>query len=320
MGTKVPLYGVEDWFSHEHLTKLESFIAGEHACATNSVQTAVQACLELLGTRTDVIPVIMPVTSPPDTLSGVLRSGAHPLLLDINEWTLQMDTEQLKDALTMLEGEDRVPIVLFNRPFGQPVSPELLDLVQELPTVCDSRVVPHPDLSGEDLPCSFNIFDLTPICGSGSVIVHGFAAQVSQLKEVRSGPMGHSGALSEQQSKHVRAVLQSYTLQTKLYREVCESLISGDKLEFLESSKWPAPLWVNVPNARLVVAHLRSYGIEAVVGLYPLCNLEEVKRRYAEEPEYPVAQKLENSFVCIPTHQDVRGKEQDIIKYIKEVL
>jgi dTDP-4-amino-4,6-dideoxygalactose transaminase len=51
-----------------------------------------------------------------------------------------------------------------------------------------------------------------------------------------------------------------------------------------------------------------------------LYNLDEIRRRYAEDPEYPVAEKLENSFVCIPTHQKVQGREEEIVNRIKEVL
>jgi dTDP-4-amino-4,6-dideoxygalactose transaminase len=316
---KISLYGEEDWFSLKHLSALEMYIAGKHTCATNTVQTAVQACLELLGTRADVVPVIMPVTAPPDTLAAVLRSGAHPLLLGIDEETLQIDLEQLKDAIAMLEEDERVPIVLLNRPFGQPVRPELSEVIADLPSVCDSRLLPHPELEEDDLPCSFNIFDLTPICGSGAVIVHPFVTQVKQLKEVRNGPMGLAGALPEQQAKHALAVLKSFPLQVKLYEESLNQLMSYG-LDVMGPSKWPAPLWIKVPNARLIVAHLASYDIASAVGLHPLYGLDEVKRRYKEDPEYPVAEKLENSFVCIPTHQKVQGREEEIVKRIKEVL
>lgn len=319
MGKHLELYGEEDWFSHKHQSALELYIAGKHTCATNTVQTAVQVCLELLGTCVDVVPVIMPVTAPPDTMAAVLRSGAHPLLLDIEEETLQIDPEQLRDAIDMLAEEERVPIVLLNRPFGQPVRPDILEAIADLPSICDSRLVPHPELEEDDLPCSFNIFDLTPICGSGAIIVHPFVTQVGQLKEVRSGSMGLSGALSEQQAKHAHAVLKSFPLQIKLYKETLNQLMAYG-LEVMGPSKWPSPMWIKVSNARLVAAHLASYDIISVVGLYPLYDLEEVKRRYVEEPEYPVAEKLENSFVCIPTHQEVQGREEEIVNRIKEVL
>lgn len=315
---KLSLHGVEDWGSYRHLTALEAYIAKGHTCVTNGVQTAVQACLELLGTRTSIVPVILPITASPDTLAGVLRAGAHPMLLDIDEKTLQMDPAQLRDALQLMEEQEQVPIVLFNRPFGSPVSSDLMVQVDDLCTICDSRLIPHPDLVEEDLPAVFNIFDLTPICGNGAAIVHVFHAQVKQLKAVRSASMGLDAALSETQAKNALANLKSFPLDVSLYKKVVCSYLEQSPDSLLHS-KWPAPLWIRVPNARRVVAHLASYDIEAVVGILPLHHLEEIKGRYQVDPEYPVADKLQNSFVCVPTHQAVQGREAEIIKYIKEV-
>lgn len=272
MGTKTTLY-LEDWHSKAWLTALEKLIAPKYSCATASVQVAVQSCLELLGTRTDDTAVIMPVTSAPDTLSAVLRSGSYPLLLDIDEETLQMDVEQLSESLSLMEEEEKVPVVLFNRPFGNPIRPELLEMVQDLPSIMDSRLVPHKDLGEDDLCCTFNIFDLTPLCGAGGFIIHGYAMQVKQLKQVASGVMGLGGGLPE-------LLAEKAVIEIKL-----------DCIEPLE--------WVKVPNSRRAVATLASHNIEAVVGVFPLFKLEEVKRRYSEEPEYPIAEKVENSYICV---------------------
>lgn len=315
MGTT---FYIEDWFSHQHLKKLEKLIAPGYSCAFDSVQNAVQAACELLGTRIDVVPVILPVTAPPDTLAAVLRAGCHPLLLDIEEDTLQMDPIQLKEAIDMVEGDEKVPIVLFTRPAGLPINPELLKMVEDLPSIADTRLLPHPELVGEDVPCSFNIFDLTPICGSGAVIVHAFEDNLTNLREVRSGPMGLNAALPEQQAKHAHAVLGCFDVELAIYKDVAGYF--AQHLPVLGPSRWPAPVWVRADNARKVAAHLASYDIEAKIGLYPLYKLEEVRRRYAEDPEYLVAESLENSFLCIPTHQNMQGKEEDIAIRIKDVL
>jgi hypothetical protein len=276
MGTdKVTLYK-EDWYSRTWTTCLEDYIAPKHSCATSSVQVAVQACLELLGTRTEVVPVIMPVTSAPDTLSAVLRSGAHPLLLDIDEVHLQMDVEQLKDALSLVAEEDKVPVVLFNRPFGDPIRPELLEMIQDLPSIMDARLEPHKHLGVDDLCCTFNIFDLTPVCGGGGFVIHGFSKQVKQIKQVATGVMGLGGRLPE-------------LLAERAFTEI--KCLDHDVPEPLE--------WIKVPNARRAAATLASHNIEAVVSVFPLYKLEEVKRRYSEEPEYPIAEKVENSYICV---------------------
>ena len=315
MGTT---FYIEDWFSHQHLKKLEKLIAPGYSCAFDSVQNAVQAACELLGARIDMVPVILPVTAPPDTLAAVLRAGCHPLLLDIEEDTLQMNPSQLKEVIDLLEEEEKVPIVLFTRPAGLPINPALLRMVEDLPSIADTRLLPHPELVGEDVPCSFNIFDLTPICGSGAVVVHAFEDNLPHLKEVRNGPMGLNAMLPEQQAKHAYAVLGCFGIELDMYKDV--STHFAKHLPVLGPSRWPAPVWVRVDNARSVATHLASYDIQAKIGLYPLYKLEEVRIRYAENPDYPVAESLENSFLCIPTHQNVQGKEEDIVTRIKEVL
>lgn len=286
-----------------NLEELEQLVAGPYACATASVQIAVQSCLELLGARVDVIPVIMPVTSAPDTLSAVLRAGGHPLLLDIEEEYLQMDPAQLRDALDMLEEQNRVPVILFNRPFRMPVREELLELVLDYPSIVDSRVVPSEQLSGPDISCTFNVFDLSTVCGAGALVIHKFPEQVDQLKMVRSGPMGLDGALPEmlaEEAVHVQSYWQ--TTREHYWGEV-EKFI-GTEHQIMGPSTEPGVVWLKVDNARRTGATLKSYGIEAAIGLAPLYDIEEVKRRYQEEPEYPVTKALENSFVCF-NYEDI---------------
>lgn len=280
-----------------YLEELEELVAGPYSCATASVQIAVQSCLELLGTRVDVIPVIMPVTSAPDTLSAVLRAGGHPLLLDIEDEYLQMDLEQLRDALEMLEEQNRVPVILFNQPFRMPVRKELLELVLDYPSIVDSRIVPHEQLSGPDIPCTFNVFDLSIVCGAGGLIIHKFPEQVDQLKMVRSGPMGLDGALPEMLAEEA-ADAQSYWQTTREYYWGEVEKFIGTEHQVMGPSTEPGVVWLRVDNARRTAVTLKSYGVEAVLGLAPLYNIEEVKRRYREEPEYPVTKALENSFVC----------------------
>lgn len=321
---RIPLMTVtgDDWDSHEHLHKLERYIAKNHTVACNSVQTAIQICCEILGTRTEIIPVIMPVTAPPDTLAAVLRSGAHPLLLDIDETTLQMRADQLEIALE----EAKTAIVLLNRPGGAPVDERLQELIADQPSICDARLVSNPSLGVEDLPCVFNVFDLSPLVGSGGVIVHKFTKQVDQLKIVRSGIMGHSGALSEPQAKLALEYLKDrWNHWVEVHQRRCERLVGGLEAHAgcgilpYEPGKWPSPLYLKVPNAKRAVAHLQSYGIEAALGVFPLHRLEEVRIRYREAPEYPYAEKLEQEIICLPTHVGMGGLEVHVTEWLSEI-
>lgn len=320
---QIPLYTLDgrDWLGGEYLNQLESFIGARYTCACSSVQIALQSCLELMGTRTDMIPVVMPVTAAPDALSAVLRAGGRPMLLDIDENTLQMDPEQMKVALEELE----VAIIFFTRPGGMPVDDRLIELAKDYPSIVDSRLAPHPDMGSDDLPAVFNVFDLTSVCGGGGVIVHKFKEQVAQLKIVRSGVMGHAGALSELQAQHALQELKKMPEYQAQHQQTASKIIDSLKAQDLSdilpyaASKWPSPLYIWVPNAYTVAAHLNSYGFETLMGVYPLCRLAEVRRRYIEEPEYPMAEKLMKEVICVPTHKGVVGYEQKFAEWIGEI-
>jgi dTDP-4-amino-4,6-dideoxygalactose transaminase len=312
---RIPLrsWDGEDWDGHEHINNLERFIGKSYTCATNTVQTAIQCCLELLGTRTAMIPVIMPVTAPPDTLCAALRAGAHPLLLDIDAKTLQIDPQQLEEALKEIE----CPIVIFTRPGGMPVDERLLSLVDNIPTIVDSRLIPHNNLGLEDLSCTWNIFDLSPVVGSGGVIVHKFTKQVEQLKLVRSGIMGHSGSLSEIQAKIALDRLKNVSAYFNKCGEVFDKLSS---YKMFDKSNQPLLFYSNVKDASKVITNIQSEGVEAVLGVFPLCGIPEVQKRYKEAPEYPVAFSLSNKILCLPTHTDMADAVlNNIGVYINEV-
>jgi hypothetical protein len=289
MGTRT-LYK-EDWFSYEHLQALEDYTCAEFSCAFSSVQYAVQACLELLGARTAPVPVLMSVTAPPDTLAGVLRAGGHPLLIDIDEETLQIDEEFLKDAISLLEEDKNIPVVLLTRPLGTVISDSMLEIIADVPSILDARVLPHSYLSPEELSCTFNIFDLTPVCGTGAVVIHRFEKQVEQLKQVRSGPMGLGAHLSE-----------------------LDAQFALNELQALGERAGDSPVtWVKVPDAEKAVLTLNAADIESVKSVVPLYLLEEVKRRYKEVPEYPVAEKLFNKYICVSSEDDIVEEARGIL-------
>ena len=289
MGTRT-LYK-EDWFSFEHVRALEDYTCAEFGCSFNSVQSATQACLELLGARSAPLPVIMSVTAPPDTLSGVLRAGGHPLLLDIDEDTLQIDEKALKETIAILEEENNIPLVLLTRPLGKPISDSMLEIIKEQPSILDARLLPHPDLSVDDLTCTFNIFDLTPVCGTGALVIHRFLKQIEQLKHVRSGPMGLGASLPELDAKFALKELKAL----------------GDR-----ATKSPIS-WFKVEDADEAVKLLNSNDIESAKAVVPLYILSEVKRRFQEEPEYPVAEKMSNKYICV-------SSDEDVVEEVKGIL
>lgn len=292
---------------------LENTFSRKQACAFSSQQAAITACLELLGTRANIIPVVMCVTSPPDTLSAALRAGGHPLLLDVDPQTLQMDPEQLEMVIKDLD----TPIVVLNPPGGADIDPRILDLVQDLPTILDSRVPLRPK---QESRCQavFNVFDMALHAGGpASIVMHKFEPQVTQLKLVRSGIMGLSADLHPSIAK---AILSSIREESSSVKDAFEDALSSHGMSLMvKPNHEPSRLFIRVPNARKVVAHLTSFGIDAVVGIFPLCQLEEVKIRYKEPPDYPGAESLDNQVVAILYKSDAQLTIEETIKEIKEV-
>ena len=308
--------------SGESARELEELLGGDSAITVSTTQLAIQICLELLGARTHMIPCILPVNAPPDVLAAVMRAGAQPILMDINGGTLQMDTEKLQIALEELESA----AVILTRPGGLPVSEELLELVQDCPTIVDTRLMPKQDLDVEiDLCGTFNVFDLTQACGTGAVIKHKYKKQQKMLRTMRNGVMGHSGSLPVLLARKVLDYLkvvdnlrEYYVTGVETLRSELSRYASRGIIPWQASPTGPTPLLVFVPNAKRVVRQLRSHDIEAVQASFPLHLLDEVRQRFQNTPEYPVAEAVVQQVIAIPVVPTLRTAS-NIARIIGEV-
>ena len=304
-----------DWFSNHNVEELEKTLSRGHCVAFNSVQSSIQACLELLGSRLAEIPVVMPVTAGPDELSAVLRAGAAPLLVDINESTLQLDPDKLSEILKVLEDEQLVPVVLTDKIDGT-VDQAILDLIQDLPSIGVYRGELNTEMAEEYFSCAFNVVDTTTVAGSGAIIFHSYPNQIDHLRLIRSGIMGMNANMPESVAGRVSLLLDN-PIDLESYEDIKNKYLNSN-LEILPPGKYPVPIWVKVKDAKLVSTQLNSYGIEAPVALYPLHDLEEVKKRFQQEPDYPVADKVKNQYICVPTHLEALDKTDKIIEIIGE--
>lgn len=311
--------GNTDLASTVEQTKLEQHI-GTGTVVFGSYQTAVSAVLEVLGSRSHLIPVVLPITASPDVIGGVLRAGADPLLLDIRPQTLQIDPEALREVLTELEAA----VVVLNRPAGQPVDPELLSLTAELPTILDSRLPPHEAI-GPECTGTFSLFDLGPVVGSGAAVVHKFNQQVHELKMVRNGILGLACNLNDVIAAVARKRLLSDPALTK--RRETQATVAASYIALLRekyvfpwdtSPEWPYFV-VRVENADRAIAHLHSAGISAMKPVFPLHMLSDVNRRWVEKPSYPVAEGLWKKLIALPTHLGILGQESKIVSILSEV-
>lgn len=249
-------------------------------------QTALIATLEVLGSRDDgLLPVVMPVTASPDTLTAVLRSGANPILLDIRPATLQMDPALLGPVLDDLGAA----VVILTRPWGSPVDPALLSMTSTLPTVIDSRMAPYAVEYG-----TFNLMSLESFVGAGALVRHAYTEQIQALKNLRSGPMGLSANVPSLMAETILARVKTPQPQT------------GFEFRL-------------VPNAKRAVAHLRSAKIPVMLAVEPLHWLVALRDRWVEVPSYPAAEDLAKKLIALPTSAGILDNEQLVLSLLSEV-
>ena len=164
---------------------------GEDTVVYNSVQNAVQACMELLGARTHDVAAVIPVTTPVEVLSGIMRSGTLPLILDLDDETLQIDALQVQEVLEELkEGA----VMVLPRRIGKDLQEPLTAVIKDYPLIVINEFTPMPqDKHSGD----FNIYPLEPWVGCGAVIRSKFAEQIADLKVIRSGALGLGAELPD---------------------------------------------------------------------------------------------------------------------------
>ncbi len=164
---------------------------GEDTVVYCSVQNAVQACMELLGSRTHEIVAVIPVTTPIEVLSGIMRSGSLPIILDLDEDTLQIAHSQLCEVLEELK--EGVVMVLPRR-LGKDLQEPLRGVIKDYPLIVINEFTPMPQ---DQHSGDFNIYPLEPWVGCGAVIRSKFDEQIADLKVIRSGALGLGAELPD---------------------------------------------------------------------------------------------------------------------------
>lgn len=298
---------------YTQVARLEKFF-GPCAVVFNTSQNAVAAIMETLGSRTNAVPVVLPVTAAPDTIAGVLRGGGNPILLDIDPGTLQIAPEMLQMVLDEIE----TAVVVLTRPGGLQVDPRLVEMTKELPTILDTKLLPHEELVEE--PATFVLYDFGTIAGDGALLIHRFKDQISDLRRVRSGVLGLAANMN---ALTAEKILKEYKSDLRasydaFQRRAAEAYTKAFGRTWYTGIEWPYFI-AAVDNADRVVAHLHSHGFEAMKPVFPLHFLSEMHMRWTEQPSYPVAEELCKKLVALPTHSGILFMIDDIVAKIQEV-
>lgn len=305
--------------------QLEAILGPRTSIVVNSYQSALQMCFEVLGTADPevVIPIIMPVSAAPSTAAAAWHARGALVLMDVDEESLQMRPDELQETLDNLE---HGAIVVFNRPGGQAITKELLDVVyNRCPVVVDSRVAPKLPLNGDDLVGDFIVYDIG-FGHDGAFVLHRYTEQLAQMHEWRSGLLGHSADMTPSQAARARSGLTQLNDQRINEQEAVKryqaALKDKVKILFNESPHWPY-LVIEVADADLALAHLASLNVEVYRAVTPLHTLQPFRERFAEEdnPEYPRAEALSKRFITLPVQPHLLNdrKIEKLCEYVCEV-
>lgn len=297
-----------------------AFFSPKNAINFSTYQAGLQALLEAFGTRTNPIPVVLSILASPQTIAATLRAGGHPILLDVDV-DLQMDVDVLKGVLADLP----TAVVLLDSYEGQPASQALVEAAKSYPTVHVHHAIPCTAFTAG----SFAVFDLSPL-GGGGLVYTTWADCLKDLRIIRDGLLGHDSRLKFENidcyKNSLVSLAQEYTTRVlnsqSLHLKIIEQFSNQTQIKpvFNTQMTYCVPYkMIYTPNAKRVVAHLDSYGIEVKEGCYPLHQVPELRNRWEQTPDYPNADKLGKSVVCLPCHSGVTDQFDLILEKVLEV-
>jgi len=283
---------------------LEHYL-GPASLTFSTTFVAVQACIELLQSQIEMrIPVLLPITAPLSLLAPVIRARCGPILVDINPNTLQYDVDSLQTVIDGLTADGMTPLVILWQLGGFPVPDDVRALVAGLPTICVTGTPPQ-SLPADDW-CSFYVYDLTSVIGTGAVLYHKYAKELQVLKNFRESldinlvPMLDTKARERLSADH--------GFRDEIHRKQSEIYLS--KLQglafFKEVSPHQSYFIVRVENAlRVAVRLYDESGVESSCLINPLHKNDTIGAMYDEHPEYPGVDQVANKVLALPTHSGV---------------
>ena len=109
----------------EFETEFAKFVGSKYAIATNNCTTALELCLRVLGIGLGD-EVIVPDFTHPATADVVSWVGAHPVLVDVDLYSYNIDYEEVEKAITK-KTKCIIPVSWG----GNPLHPKLLEELKE---------------------------------------------------------------------------------------------------------------------------------------------------------------------------------------------
>jgi hypothetical protein len=281
--------GSDDLSGTQQRDTLDSRLSGVSFCTT---QAAVTACLETLGSRYKSISCVLPVSVPYAVFMGVIRSGARPIVIDIDYETLGPNESQLREVRDTLK--DLVAIVI--RPGGVDLSLNVLGILQDVPTICVNDHLPVESKMSH----MFTVYDMSVMAGSGAVVYHNEKTVVQDLKQLRHDSAASLPELVSALVNKRLSELEGYSTGDEYRRILTYKQFSG--LQGLSPALQSPVFLARAPYAFEIPEDLESL---VKPGIVPVYTYPVAKKRWPKDPFYPEAEKASKELILLPNHSKI---------------
>jgi perosamine synthetase len=320
--------------------ELGGYLGGGNLVAVNSCTSALHLALLALDVR-EGDEVIVPAFSWPATANVVVRCGAQPVFVDIEETSFAMDVSALRNAL---ERSSQVKAVLPVHPFG-----EMAD-IEAIAGLCAERALPLI----EDAACALGsslenrragrwglmgCYSFHPrkaiTTGEGGAVVtddtglarrlrmfrnHGIDPAVASPDFVLAGLNQRmtelQAALGRSQLRKLDSLIASRRQRASRYDE----LLAGSNLRtpcVRTSSSHVFQSYVvlvpphRAPDRDSIIMGLRERGVEASIGTHHIPLLRFYRERYGYHPgDFPATDSVASRAIALPLHSSLTVEEQ----------
>ncbi len=317
-----------------------SFLGGGHAVGVASGTDAITLSLMALGIGPGDEVVVPAFTAPP-TVVAVCRSGARPVLADIEEGTLNLDPAEA-EKVSGPRTRALLPVHLYGNPAPLP---DLIQLCEErrlflLEDACQAH---GASLEGRPLgtwgACgSFSFYPTKNLgaLGDGGMVVTGdagLAARVRSLRDYgRSGQhlldeVGLNSRMDELQAAFLREKLPSLERWNRRRGELASRYLRGIEGLPLQVPRLPTasrPSYhlfpVFTPRRDELAAYLRDRGIGTAVH-YPLpIHLQPAFSFLGHRAgDFPRAERAASRALSLPLYPELRDEEaEEVVSALRD--
>jgi perosamine synthetase len=328
---------------------IQDYVGRNYAVAVSNCTAALHLALLSLGVQSDDL-VLVTAYSWPATANVIELCGAHPVFVDIQPDTFNLDPNRLENALKPLMGlsttAKRVKAILPVHTFGQLADmPNILRVADQygrIPVLEDAACALGASLHGIQAGAwgVMGCFSFHPrkaiTTGEGGVVITADSVHTNRIRALRNHGQDPEAKTPDfimpgfnYRMTEFQAAL-GLTQVSKLDRIITarrQKAANYDRLLANTSIAVPAvpsdsqPVYqsyvVLLPEksakARTeIIANLKDHGIETTIGTYHMPMTTYFRTRYGYRPgDFPVADAVFERSLTLPLHEKLTPQEQE---------